>query len=205
VKNSEHFIKSIQDINLQNEDYLPSYDVVSLFINIPVEEVLQVIRNRLSADPFFPECTLVEDEMELLEICLTTTYEYFQFEDKVYQQKGGMAMGDSLSMVVSNIFMEHIEEIILDTADHKPAKLLRYVNDTFVVWPHGPARLQKFLHRLNSIMPTIKFRMKVEANDTLPFLNVLVMNGVQSGPQNCTRNLLILVIISTSSPIMYIT
>jgi hypothetical protein len=31
-------------------------------------------------------------------------------------------MGNSLSPVVSNIFVEHFEEMSLDTADHKPAK-----------------------------------------------------------------------------------
>jgi hypothetical protein len=44
VKDLEHFIKSIQDINLQNEDYLVSFDVVSLFTSVPVDEVIQVIR-----------------------------------------------------------------------------------------------------------------------------------------------------------------
>jgi hypothetical protein len=58
--------------------------------------------------------------MDLLDICLTTTY--FQFEDKFYQQKEGMEVGNSLSPVVSNIFMEHFEEIALDTAHHKPVK-----------------------------------------------------------------------------------
>jgi hypothetical protein len=44
-----------------------------------------------------------------------------------------------------------------------------------MVWPHGPARLQQFLHHLNSVRPTIKFTTEIEANDTLLFLNVLVM------------------------------
>jgi hypothetical protein len=66
MKNSEKFIKSIQDINFQNGDYLTRFDVVSLFSNVPVEEVLQVIRSGLSADPSLPECSplQVEDEME---------------------------------------------------------------------------------------------------------------------------------------------
>jgi hypothetical protein len=42
VKNSEKFIKLMQEMNLQNEEYLVSVDV-SLFTNIIVEEVLQVI------------------------------------------------------------------------------------------------------------------------------------------------------------------
>jgi hypothetical protein len=80
--------------------------------------------------------------------------------------------------------MEHVEEIALDTADHKPAKWFRYVSDTFMVWPHGPARLQQFLPHLSSIRPTIKFTMEVEANGTLLFLDVLVM---KRGPKLTTK------------------
>jgi hypothetical protein len=77
VKNSVHFIKLIQGMNLQEEDYLVSSDIVSLFANVPVEEILQVMRNRFSTDPSFPECSplQVEDVMELLDFCLTTVYE----------------------------------------------------------------------------------------------------------------------------------
>jgi hypothetical protein len=142
VKISEHFITSIKDVNLQNEDSLVSFDVISLFTNVPVEEVLQVIRNKLGTNSSFPEHSplQVEDVLELLDICLK--FMDFQFEDKFYQQKEGMAIGNSLSPVVSNIFMEYSEEIALDTAEYKPAKWLRYVDDTFMVWPHGPAKLQ---------------------------------------------------------------
>jgi hypothetical protein len=94
--------------------------------------------------------------VELLDIYVATTY--FQFEDKFYQQKEGMAMGNSVPPVVSNIYeMDHFEERALDTADHKPAKWLRNVDDTFMVWPQGPAKLQQFLHHLKSVRPTIKF------------------------------------------------
>jgi hypothetical protein len=77
-------------------------------------------------NPSFPERSPLqaEDVMELLNICsmylLCTTY--FQFEDKFYQQKEGMVMGNSLSLMVSNIFIEHYEEIALHTADQKPTK-----------------------------------------------------------------------------------
>jgi hypothetical protein len=82
-----------------------------------------------------------------------------------------MAMGNSLSLVISNIFMEHFEKIALDTNPLNSS-------DTFVVWPHRPARLQQFLHHTNSLRPTIKFTMEVEVNDTSVFLDVLfVMSG----------------------------
>jgi hypothetical protein len=53
-------------------------------------------------------------------------------------------MGNSPSPVVSNIFMEHSAKIALDSADHKSAKWLRYVDDTFVVCLHVLERLQDF-------------------------------------------------------------
>jgi hypothetical protein len=70
--------------------------------------------------------------MDLLDICFITTQ--FQFEVIFYQHKRrGMAMGKSLSPVVSNIFMKQYEMMALDTADHKPNKCLRYISDTFMV------------------------------------------------------------------------
>jgi hypothetical protein len=72
MKNSEHFIKLIQEISLQNKVCLVSSDVVSLFTNVPLEVI---IRNRLNKDPSFLEHSplQVEDIMELLDICLTIT------------------------------------------------------------------------------------------------------------------------------------
>jgi hypothetical protein len=58
-------------------------------------------------DPSFPEYSPLqaEDVMKLLDICLTTTH--FQYEDKFYQQKEGMVKGNSISLVVSNVFIEN--------------------------------------------------------------------------------------------------
>jgi hypothetical protein len=92
-----------------------------LFINVPVVEALQVIRNKLQNDHTLTERSSLEVEaiMELLEGCLKTTY--FHVDDKFFQQKDGMAMGSTLSPVVSNIFMEHFEELALRTVIHRPS------------------------------------------------------------------------------------
>ncbi|XP_023710144.1 uncharacterized protein LOC111865932 [Cryptotermes secundus] len=111
---------------------------------------LQIIENKLHNDVTLMERSVLQVEaiMELLEVCLRTTC--FQV-DKFFQQKDGMAMGKSLSPVVSNIFMEHFEKLALDPAPYKPSLWLRYVDGTFVVWPLGPERLQDFFDHLNSM------------------------------------------------------
>ncbi|XP_023710176.1 uncharacterized protein LOC111865964 [Cryptotermes secundus] len=139
----------------------------SLFTNVPVDEVLKIIENKLHDDVTLTERSVLQVEaiMELLEVCLRTTY--FQVDDKFFQQKDGMAMGNSLSPIVSNIFMEHFEKLALDSAPYKPSLWLRYVDDTFVVWPHGPERLQTFFDHLNSLRPSICFTMETESNNAI--------------------------------------
>jgi hypothetical protein len=39
---------------------------------------------------------------------------YFQVDDKFFQQKDGMAVGSSLSPIVSSIYTEHFETFALD-------------------------------------------------------------------------------------------
>jgi hypothetical protein len=71
--------------------------------------------------------------------------------------------------------MEHFEKLALDSAQHKPPLWLQYVDDTFVVWPHGPEWLQNFLCQLSSLRPSIQFTMEIESDSAIPFLEVLVV------------------------------
>jgi hypothetical protein len=60
-------------------------------------------------------------------------------DDKFFHQKDGVVMGSSLTFIVSNN-MGHFEKMALDSAQHKPFLWLRYVDDSFVVWPYDPER-----------------------------------------------------------------
>ena len=83
-------------------------------------------------------------------------------------------MGSPISPVLADIFMEEFESSSLLTADLRPSLWLRYVDDTFVVWPHGPEALQEFLQYLNGQHPNIAFTMEQEQDGSIPFLDVKV-------------------------------
>lgn len=74
------------------------------------------------------------------------------------------------------LFMECFEHVLLDQALMKPSCFLHFVDDTFVVWPHGSECLNEFSNVLNDLHPNIKFTMEVE-NDGLPFLDVFVFQN----------------------------
>ena len=83
-------------------------------------------------------------------------------------------MGSPLSPVVAGLFMEDFEQMALATADREPKLWLRYVDDTFIIWPHGRTQLATFLDHLNGLCEKIQFTMETEEENQLPFLDVLV-------------------------------
>lgn len=54
-----------------------------------------------------------------------------------------------------------------------PPPPLKYVDDTFVIWPHhGHDKLNEFLMFLKGIHKNIQFTMEVEGPERLPFLDL---------------------------------
>ena len=166
VKNTEHFIEILQQMQLHPDDILVSFDVVSLFTRVPVQEALQILQRHLGDNETSRET------LKLTEHCITTTF--FSFRDQVYVQKEGAAMGSPLSPLLANIFMAEFEKNAIKTSELKPKYWYRYVDDTFVVWSHGREKLEDFWKHLNSLHPNIEFTMEVENERKLPFLDVLV-------------------------------
>ncbi|KAJ8941481.1 hypothetical protein NQ318_017866 [Aromia moschata] len=57
---------------------------------------------------------------------------------------------------------------------NQPKCELRYVDDTFIISPHGISSLTVFFEYLNTLHSNIKFTMETEKDGVLPFLDVLV-------------------------------
>jgi hypothetical protein len=71
--------------------------------------------------------------------------------------------------------MEHFKKMALDSTQHKPSLRLWYVDDTFLVWCHGPEQLQNLLSNLSSLRPSIQFTMEIESDSAIHFLDLLVI------------------------------
>ena len=67
--------------------------------------------------------------------------------------------------------MEDFEEKALNQVTLKPTCWYRYVDDTFVIWPHGKDNLTEFLDHLNGLHKNIQFTMEIE-DGHLPFLDI---------------------------------
>jgi hypothetical protein len=67
--------------------------------------------------------------------------------------------------------MEDFENKAIEQVIHKPVCWFRYVDYTFVIWPHGQEKLTEFLNHLNKLHK-IQFTMEKEEEGHLPFLDI---------------------------------
>ena len=47
LKSTDHFIEDLKEFNPNNQNTMVSFDVVSLFANVPLMETIDIIINRL--------------------------------------------------------------------------------------------------------------------------------------------------------------
>jgi hypothetical protein len=154
------FVQELKPISLQEGDILVSSDVL-LFTEVQLEDTMQLLSQHLD-----------EQMVVLVRHVLTTMY--FLYNGSFYDQKDGVTMRSPLAPVVANFYMEHFEQQAISSTTRKSTWWYRYVDDTFVVWPHGKKELYDFLQHLNNIHPNIKFTTEVEQDGSLAFLDVLV-------------------------------
>ena len=169
MTNSKSFVDEIKHLDLDGSEEMVSFDVVSLFTRVPVKDAVDVICSKLSEDDtLFERSELdVAAIRKLMLACLECRY--FLCQGTFYEQTEGAPMGLSLSVVLANAYMEHLEESVLDTAVFKPALWRRYVDDTFILWKHSEEALETFHQHLNSFCPAIQFTAEREKMDSSPF------------------------------------
>ena len=170
------FTKEIHDLKINKGEFLVSYDVSSLFTNVPLDETIEILVNRAFSNNWFNTThNLALTRTDLVDLLnVATKGQLFQFNGALYEQTDGIAMGSPLGPLLANVFMSSIEDT-LERQGKLPSFYRRYVDDTLTVMP-DLATATTFLHTLNSAHTSVKFTMEVEKNGKLPFLGTELIN-----------------------------
>ena len=171
VKNSFDFAEEV--FNYDHNLYMAGLDVESLITNIPLEETIMNCVNDLSSNNFYSGKSSRKDLYQLLK--LATTESSFIFDNKLYKQIDGFAMGSPLGPTLANAFLCHYEKIWLNEcpSQFKPVVYKRYVDDIFVLFK-SKEHLKLFVNYMNSKHRNIKFTFETEDSNNFSFLDVKI-------------------------------
>ena len=176
ISDTFQFVDEIQGLKINNGELLVSYDVTSLFTNVPLDETIQILADKAFADDWFNQTTKLNltkaDLVDLLKAA--TKNQLFQFDGSLYEQIDGVAMGSPLGPLLANVFMCSIEET-LQQDGLLPPFYRRYVDDTLTIMPDR-VTADHFLRTLNHCHSSVKFTMVTEHDGSLPFLGVELLN-----------------------------
>lgn len=178
VLNSSQFAKEVANMEISDDEVMVSFDVVSLFTAIPVNKACEYIRSKLNNDNTLRSRTILstDDIISLLDFTLSNNY--FVYNNCIYKQIHGCAMGSPVSPIVANLCMEVIEDLAISTSPVPPRVWKRYVDDSFVIIKKDA--VSSFHDTLNACDPKISFTIELENNGQIAFLDTLVSrrNGV---------------------------
>ena len=170
LKNSFEFVNEISEIKF-DKCVMASFDIESLFTNIPINETINIICDSLfKKEKTFKKFSKLEFN-KLLNFAVKDSP--FIFNDKLYIQTDGVSMGSPLGPTFANCFLSHHEENWLDECplSFKPLYYRRYIDDTFLLFK-DPLHIPQFQNYLNSKHENIKFTVEHEIEGRLPFLDV---------------------------------
>ena len=93
-----------------DSQFIVSFDITSLFTNVPLNKVIFICADFLYRSPLtsFSEIIFVE----LIE--LATKSVAFSFNDTMYRQVDGISMGSPLGPILANIFVGFYEKLLFD-------------------------------------------------------------------------------------------
>ena len=108
IRDSFTFADTINKLKDSNNLFMCYFDILSLFTNVPLEKTINICADTLYCDasdaqPFISKAVFIE-----LMKSATSGVE-FSFNDIMYKQTDGVAMGSPLGPALANIFVRFYE------------------------------------------------------------------------------------------------
>ena len=171
LNSTSSFLGRLKEFCFKPTDVLVSFDVVSLFTNVPLEFTINIIVDHI----YEQESRPAYDKKAFKKLLEMATTGIFMYQDKYFRQKDGVTMGSPLGPTLANFCLAYFEGKLLEDSFDKPAfpvLYLRYVDDIFCVFRSGTSH-EPFLSKLNDINPNLKFTSEIGPSQ-LSFLDTCI-------------------------------
>jgi len=173
IKNAFEFREDMKGMVIEETQMMVSFDVVSLFTNIPIYLAIKSIMMKWDV---IKETTKIPKNifLKILKFCLSEN-NYFSYDGDIYNQVYGLPMGNPLSPIIANIVMDVIIKTTMEDLEKKDIKfryITKYVDDIFAIIEGS--QCEEILEELNKQHKRIKFTKEEQNEGKLAFLDCIV-------------------------------
>ena len=171
VMDSFEFSETVRQFHAPDSVRMCSYDIKSLYTNVPQDETIRICVRELYHSDMEPPLISEKSFTKLIEKVAKSVE--FSFNEVMYKQIDGVAMGSPLGPVLANIFVG-AQEQKLDIENRSDILMYkRYVDDTFTLHLEEEQSIA-FENELNGLHRALKFTSEHEREEKLPYLEVNV-------------------------------
>ena len=159
---------TLKNVPLEEDEEIVSFDVSSLYTNVPVAEAIECCADLLynsqeKLPPVDKKTFVVLAKLSCYNVIVST-------HNGFYRQIDGLAMGSPPAPHLANGWLSKYDPII--KAD---ARLYaRYMDD--ILQNMKRALIDEKLSEINNLHPSLKFTIERETNGAIPFLDMKIMN-----------------------------
>ena len=169
VASTKEFIEKIKKIKAPGGNQMISFDVKSIFTSFPLDETINIILDKTYVDRIIQVPFDRSELKSLLQLC--TKEVAFSFNEELYTQAEGIAMGSPLGPLFANVFMCELENDILPQLENHMVLWHLYVDDTFTFI--NPNIMNNVLDKLNTYHPNVQFTYEIEKLNKISFWTFL--------------------------------
>ena len=164
---SKEISESLGDIVLDENSEIVSFDIVSLYTNVPVDDAITTCADLLYDGDYPKPPVDKETFIKLLEICSKNVI--MLTNDGFYRQINGLAMGSPPAPMLANGWLSSFESTI-----RKDSKVYhRYMDD--ILKDMKKNEIDQTLTEINELDDNLKFTLERESNGTIPFLDMRII------------------------------
>ena len=160
ILSTDDHIQKLKSDRISKAFEMISFDVKNWFTNVQLHQMIEIILSKVYQEKKIKTSIPKNILRELLYLC--TKEVHFMFNDEIYIQSVGVAMGSPLGPLFANIFMTSLEEEVIPKLTPYLCNWKRYVDDTYAYV--NPEKVDFILTKLNSYHPNIQFTFELEKN-----------------------------------------
>lgn len=167
ITNSTQLVQTLENMHVDDNTILFTMDVESLYTMMHADRLISIIKQSTNND------MLLVNVLEF--ICANN---YFTYNDQIYQQVDGIAMGSNASVELADLYLTFGFDDIINTGratgQHSfTVKTWRYIDDVFGMFTGTLDQFHTFTAWCNQLIDNIRLTA-VTSTHSVPFLDLTI-------------------------------